>query len=60
MSAGATEKTGASTNRSEDGEVARVQDLLELHAKMKQTHTDGIDAELKQARDAVHRVLQGL
>lgn len=57
---GTERKTDKEVESLQGTEVKRVKELLELHASIKQSHTDGVDAELKNARDAVHRVLQGL
>lgn len=43
-----------------DPDLKRAQDLLELHSDVKLAHADGTDRELIEAREAVQRVLRDL
>lgn len=44
----------------DDADLKRARDLLELHADVKLAHADGTDRDLIEARDAVTRVLRDL
>jgi hypothetical protein len=51
--------TSSSTD-SDDPDLKRAKDLLELHADVKLAHADGTDPELIEARRAVEKVLREL
>lgn len=50
----------AVTSKSDDADLKRAKDLLELHAVVKVAHQDGTDRELERAREDVERVARGL
>jgi len=54
-----TTPTSSSTD-SDDHDLKRAKDLLELHADVKLAHADGTDPELIEARRAVEKVLREL
>lgn len=55
-----TSTTSTPTTTSNDPDLKRAQDLLELHSDVKLAHADGTDRELIEAREAVRRVLVDL
>jgi hypothetical protein len=50
----------SSSTDSDDPDLKRAKDLLELHADVKLAHADGTDPELIEARRAVEKVLREL
>ena len=50
----------SSYSDSDDPDLKRAKDLLELHADVKLAHADGTDPELIEARRAVEKVLREL
>jgi hypothetical protein len=52
--------TSSSSTDTDDPDLKRAKDLLELHADVKLAHADGTDPELIEARRAVEKVLRDL
>jgi hypothetical protein len=50
----------SSSTDTDDPDLKRAKDLLELHADVKLAHADGTDPELIEARRAVEKVLRDL
>lgn len=50
----------SSAEETQDPDLKRARDLLDLHAEVKLAHADGTDRELIEAREAVERVLRDL
>ncbi|EME38326.1 hypothetical protein DOTSEDRAFT_141038 [Dothistroma septosporum NZE10] len=50
----------AKDKQTDDPDLNRAKDLLELHGTVKLAHQDGTDKDLNEARDAVAKVLRTL